>query len=220
MMGHMEAFSPAERALIRQYAQEFKAGTGVEQSLWEDSSGKARAGIRVEATTKLDAGGLYDLIDGSSSTALRNVAPQLALVPYLKETRFQAFAEGRGRFHLGQDRERSLPSLRLTKEWDATLYGSGRRAIRSARSIIPPRATISRRYRGGDRQRFADGQALALQAGLGHRFGSLLFRGRRGLLWASRRCSAFEFYGFRARGSRTNWEEEATREYGGDLCRH
>jgi len=66
MMGHMEAFLPTEQALIRRYAEEFKAGTGVEQSVWKDENGIARAGIRVETTTKLDAGGLYDLMDGSS----------------------------------------------------------------------------------------------------------------------------------------------------------
>jgi len=122
MMGHMEAFSPAERALIRQYAQEFKAGTGVEQSLWEDSSGKARAGIRVEATTKLDAGGLYDLIDGSSSTALKDMWHlNSRWVPYLEGDPLPWLSlKGEAGFTFDKIENDLYLPYDYTKEWDAT----------------------------------------------------------------------------------------------------
>jgi hypothetical protein len=122
MMGHMEAFLPAEQALIRRYAEEFKAGAGVEQSLWNDERGKTRAGIRIEATTKLDAGGLYDLIDDSSSTALKDLwhlnsrwVPYLAADPLswlsLKAEAGFTFDKIKKSLYLPYD---------FTKEWDAT----------------------------------------------------------------------------------------------------
>jgi len=122
MMGHMEAFSPAERALIRQYAEEFKAGTGVEQSLWEDKNGKARAGIRVEATTKLDAGGLYDLIDGSSSTALKDMWHlNSRWVPYLEGDPLPWLSmKGEAGFTFDKIEEDLYLPYDYTKEWDAT----------------------------------------------------------------------------------------------------
>ncbi len=85
LMGHMEAFSPAEQDLIRKYAEEFKIGKGIEESLWRDRSGIAQAGIRVEEATKLDVAGICDLIDGSSSTPFKDVWHfNSRWVPYLK----------------------------------------------------------------------------------------------------------------------------------------
>lgn len=122
MMGHMEAFSPAERALVRQYAEEFKAGAGVEQSLWEDSSGKARAGIRVEATTKLDTGGLYDLLDGSSSTALKDMWHlNSRWVPYLEGDPLPWLSlKGEAGFTFDKIENDLYLPYDYTKEWDAT----------------------------------------------------------------------------------------------------
>ena len=85
MLGHMNAFSPAEQTLIRHYAQEFSSGQGIETSLWKDKNSIARAGIRAEATTRLDAGGIYDLVAGSGSTALKDLWQLTSRwVPYLK----------------------------------------------------------------------------------------------------------------------------------------
>jgi len=122
MMGHMEAFSPAEQALIRQYAQEFKAGAGVEQSLWKDKSGKARAGIRVEATTKFDAGGLYDLISGSGSTALKDMWHlNSRWVPYLEGDPLSWLSlKGEAGFTFDKIEKSLYLPYEFTKEWDAT----------------------------------------------------------------------------------------------------
>jgi len=85
MIGHMEAFSASEQALIQQYSEQFNAGTAVEQSIWQDVSGKAQVGIRVEATTRLDAGSIYDLIEGSSSTSFDDIWHlNSQWVPYIK----------------------------------------------------------------------------------------------------------------------------------------
>jgi hypothetical protein len=121
MVGHMEAFSSAEQALIRRYAEEFKAGAGVEQSLWHDKSGKARAGIRIEATTKLDAGGLYDLLDGSSSTALKDMWHlNSRWVPYLAADPLPWLSlKGEAGFTYDKIKKSLYLPYDYTKEWDA-----------------------------------------------------------------------------------------------------
>ena len=122
MMGRMEAFSPTEQELIRKYAKEFKTGKGLEQSLWKDSSGVSQAGIRIETTTKLDAGSVYDLIDGSSSTALKDIWHfNSRWVPYLKGDPLSWFSfKGEAGFTFDKiERDLYLP-YEFTKEWDAT----------------------------------------------------------------------------------------------------
>ncbi|HOM92047.1 MAG TPA: hypothetical protein PKX66_02600 [Rectinema sp.] len=122
MMGRMEAFSPTEQELIRKYAEEFKTGKGLEQSLWKDSSGVSQAGIRIETTTKLDAGSVYDLIDGSSSTALKDIWHfNSRWVPYLKGDPLSWFSfKGEAGFTFDKiERDLYLP-YEFTKEWDAT----------------------------------------------------------------------------------------------------
>jgi len=122
MMGHMEAFLPTEQALIRRYAEEFKAGTGVEQSVWKDENGIARAGIRVEATTKLDAGGFYDLMDGLSSTALKDMWHlNSRWVPYLAADPLPWLSlKGEAGFTYDKIEKSLYLPYDYTKEWDAT----------------------------------------------------------------------------------------------------
>ena len=121
MIGHMEAFSPTEQALIRQYAEEFRVGTGVEQSVWKDENGIARAGIRVEATTKLDAGGLYDLMDGSSSSALKDMWHlNSRWVPYLAADPLPWLSlKGEAGFTYDKIEKSLYLPYDYTKEWDA-----------------------------------------------------------------------------------------------------
>lgn len=121
MMAHLEAFSPEEQALIRQYAEEFTADTGVERSLWKDSAGKVRAGIRVEATTKLDAGGIYDLIEGSSSKELKDMWHlNSRWVPYLAgdPLSWLSFKGEAGFTYDKIENDLYLP-YDYTKEWDS-----------------------------------------------------------------------------------------------------
>ncbi len=121
MLGHMDAFSPAEQTMIRLYAQEFTAGKGVETSLWKDPKGTAEVGIRVEATTKLDAGGIYDLIEGSGSKSLKDMWNLTSLwVPHLQGEPLPWLSF---RAELGYTLDKIEKSLYLpyefTKQWDA-----------------------------------------------------------------------------------------------------
>ncbi len=121
LMGHMEAFSPAEQDLIRKYAEEFKIGKGIEESLWRDRSGIAQAGIRVEEATKLDVAGICDLIDGSSSTPFKDVWHfNSRWVPYLKGDPLSWLSfKGEAGFTFDKiERDLYLP-YEFTKEWDS-----------------------------------------------------------------------------------------------------
>ncbi len=121
MMGSMETFSPTEQELIRKYAEEFKTGKGFEQSLWKDSSGVSQAGIRVETTTKLDAGSVYDLMDGSSSTALKDIWHfNSRWVPYLKGDPLSWLSfKGEAGFTFDKIEQNLYLPYEFTKEWDA-----------------------------------------------------------------------------------------------------
>lgn len=121
MLGHMEAFSPQEQALISQYAEEFKAGKGVEQAIWQDQAGTARAGIRVEATTRLGVGGLVDLLDGSGATALKDLWHlNSRWVPYLAgEPLYWLSMKGEAGFTFDKIEKNLYLPYEFTKEWDA-----------------------------------------------------------------------------------------------------
>ncbi len=116
--GHMEVFVRGGPLIP---VCEIQA-SGVEQSLWEYKNGKARAGIRVEATTKLDAGGLYDLIDGSSSTALKDMWHlNSRWVPYLEGDPLPWLSmKGEAGFTFDKIEEDLYLPYDYTKEWDAT----------------------------------------------------------------------------------------------------
>ena len=69
----MGAFSPAEREWIANFAAEFAPGTFAGAPLVKIENGKAVAGLRLEATTKADAGGIADLIAGTGTAALKDL---------------------------------------------------------------------------------------------------------------------------------------------------
>ncbi len=122
MMGHMEAFLPTEQTLIRLYAQEFKAGNGVETSLWRDAAGTAEVGIRIEATTKLDTGGIYDLIAGvPGAGALKDMWHlNSRWVPYLKGNPLSWLSlKGEAGFTYDKIETSLYLPYEFTKEWDA-----------------------------------------------------------------------------------------------------
>ncbi len=121
MLGHMDAFSPAEQTMIRQYAKEFAAGKGVETSLWKDAGGIAQAGIRVEATTRFDAGGLYDFVAGSGSAALKDLWQLTSRwVPYLKGDPLPWLSlKGEAGFTFDKIEKSLYLPYEFTKEWDA-----------------------------------------------------------------------------------------------------
>ena len=122
MLGHMEAFSPSEQALIQHYAKEFKAGKGVEQALWQDAAGTARAGIRVEATTRFGVGELVDLMDGSGATALKDLWHiNSRWVPYLAGDPLPWISmKGEAGFTFDKIEKNLYLPYEFTKEWDAT----------------------------------------------------------------------------------------------------
>ena len=122
ILGHMEAFSPPEQALIQHYANEFKAGNGVEQSLWQDAAGTARAGIRVEATTRFGVGGLVDLMDGSGTTALKDLWHlNSRWVPYLAGEPLPWLSmKAEAGFTFDKIEKNLYLPYEFTKEWDAT----------------------------------------------------------------------------------------------------
>ena len=122
ILGHMEAFSPSEQALIQHYANEFKSGNGVEQSLWQDAAGTARAGIRVEATTRFGVGGLVDLMDGSGATALKDLWHlNSRWVPYLAGEPLPWLSmKAEAGFTFDKIEKNLYLPYEFTKEWDAT----------------------------------------------------------------------------------------------------
>ncbi|MFZ2912963.1 MAG: hypothetical protein WAZ99_02090 [Rectinemataceae bacterium] len=63
MLAQPGLFSASELGMVRAFASEFGTG-GPDRAIWAAGDGKAEAGIRVEATARIDAGGVADLIAG------------------------------------------------------------------------------------------------------------------------------------------------------------
>jgi hypothetical protein len=85
MEARMDLFSPAEQDEIRALAAEFTgSGSDIAPALWKASNGKAAAGINLQATTRLDAGGIADLIGGASVDAADLWHLNSLIQPYLK----------------------------------------------------------------------------------------------------------------------------------------
>ncbi|MEN6477814.1 MAG: hypothetical protein ABFC75_07500, partial [Rectinema sp.] len=67
MLAQPGLFSASELGMVRDFASEFGTG-GPDRAIWAAGDGKAEAGIRVEATARIDAGGVADLIAGTESS--------------------------------------------------------------------------------------------------------------------------------------------------------
>ena len=73
MESRMDAFSPAEREWITSFSEEFAPENFGVSPILNLENGKVVAGARIEATTRLGAGGIADLMAGTGSTALKDL---------------------------------------------------------------------------------------------------------------------------------------------------
>lgn len=128
MMGHPEAFSSAEQGMIRRWFEEFSSGKGIEDAILKDAGTGARVGLRFESTTRLDAGGYWDLLDGAGTAEPKDlwsfnsrIVPYIAgdPVPWLSLKGEAGFTFDKIEYNSANLKKGLYLPYEFTKEWDA-----------------------------------------------------------------------------------------------------
>jgi len=118
----MDAFSPAERAMIVAFAEEFAPGGFGGAPLWKSENGAAVAGAALEATSRIAPDGLVDAIGGSGTTVLEDLWHlNSRLVPYLAGSITPWLSiKGEAGFDIDKVKRALYLPYEFTKEWDAS----------------------------------------------------------------------------------------------------